>query len=72
MPLFYSPGSAAAQTNVKDSFGKESDELFGRGGAVDDTVLWQNDVLVPAKMHQVRSQEDSLKLTYFSTFSSVW
>ena len=56
MPLFYSPGSAAAQTNVKDSFGKESDELFGRGGAVDDTVLWQNDVLVPAKMHQVRSQ----------------
>merc|ERR1719278_1458489 len=37
MPLFYSPGSAAAQTNVKDSFGEESDELFGRGGAVDDT-----------------------------------
>ena len=50
MPLFNSPRSAAAQTNVKDSFGEESDELLGRGGAVDDAVLWQNDVLVPAKI----------------------
>ena len=50
MPLFNSPRSAAAQTDVKNSFGKESDELFGGGGAVDDAVLWQNDVLVPVKM----------------------
>ena len=72
MPLFNRPRCAAAQTDVEDSFGEESDKLFGWGGAVDDAVFWQNDVLVPAKMHQVRSQEDSLQKTYFSTFSSVW
>lgn len=73
VPLFNGPGSATTQAHIKDSLWKESNEVFSWGWAVDNAVLRQNNVFVPANafFHQTEDTLDAIGILFYILFSVV-